>query len=149
MLFFCKWAAATSLLVDDVDEAHAREVATDVAGEPPASMIPLEPRAFVAEVYPDEDEAFMVVEPLEHVDDLLGILDGDGEEDHFADGEEEEDEEGEECGHEAEGEGGDVFVCTLPRGHGGIFHEARDERGSPIATWPLTETVVDQPGPQS
>jgi hypothetical protein len=133
-LFFCKWADRASLLVDDEDSAAARAVARDVAeGEPPTDVVPLRPRFFVAEVLLG-DEGLMLVEPLDHVEQALALLDGVDDEDEQED-EDELAEDGDECAAEAEGDGGDVFVCTLPANHGPPRHESRGEDGTLMASW--------------
>lgn len=86
MLFFCKWDDRASLLVDDESKEKAIEVATEVAGTPPATIMPLPLRFFVAEVFfeSEDDDADpedadpegeeLIVQPLEHVDTELAKL---------------------------------------------------------------------------
>lgn len=139
MLFFCKFEDHTSLLVDDADEASARDIATKIAeGVSPLTVIPFEPRAFVAEVYVSDDEdddheaGILVVSPLEYVADLLYALDD-------ADGSETEidDEDDAECLAEADGddEAGELFVCSLAPDHEGE-HIAYGAKGEELARWP-------------
>lgn len=134
MLFFCTWENATSLLIDDVDRAAAIEVATEQAGLPPDKVVgPLPPRAFVCEVYvADDDDEFgaeegdLVVDPLDHVAEMLGILDGGGGVETPT-VEVAAAVEVETCGNEAEDEFGTVATCELAKGHdaphraGGLF----------------------------
>jgi hypothetical protein len=140
MLFFCKFEDHTSLLIDDADEASAREVATKIAeGVAPLTVIPFEPRAFVAEVYVSDDDdddhepGILVVSPLEHVADLLFAL--DDAEGSGVDLEDEDDED--ECLAEADGDddAGELFVCSLAPGHDGE-HVAYGAKGEELARWP-------------
>jgi hypothetical protein len=136
MLFFCRWPDRASLLVDDDTIEAARVVARDVAeGVEPTDVMPLKPRLFVAEVVLS-DEGIMVCEPLDHVEGVLAVLDGTDDEDETED-EDELAEEGDECCAEADGEAGEVFVCTLPANHGPPSHRACDEDGATLATWPV------------
>jgi hypothetical protein len=126
-LFFCQWEDRNALLVDATDREDAAFVASKVAdGDAPTRVLPLAPRAFVAEVFiPDEDDAeagelegVLVVDPLDHVRAMLEEL--DDQDVTAAPTVPAESEAKEECGAEAEGEEPEaVLVCNLPKKHDG------------------------------
>lgn len=85
MLFYCVWPDDASLLVDvahdpDLEKmrAVAKAAATEEAeGSPPHAVHPVAPGVVAFHVHFDEDDAgaeVVSVEPLEHVEQLLGEL---------------------------------------------------------------------------
>lgn len=147
-LYFCTWPERVSMLVDAGSERDARKIAIELGGEgPPESIRTIAPNAFAADVYVDDDdgrneEGPLVVEPFDHVEDLLLALDAeDFEGDHGAvitgapaPAESGPVEDAAGCASESEDESGDVYVCALPKGHG-AKHEAWDDRGNVVARW--------------
>lgn len=111
-VFLCQWPGRASLLVDDVSEDAAREVAIAESddGAPPTRIVQLPPRILVAEVAED-DEGLTVLDPLEHCADVLDAYDDD-----------EGDEGGASCLAEADASsasGDRVVTCELGAGHAG------------------------------
>lgn len=112
MMFLCKWTDADeAFLVDAKDEREARSIATTEGDSPPDSVQSLPVAFFAAWVRlgnedddPEDLVDTLVIQPLEHVDELLTQLAGLTDEPT-------------ECGASGELDDGEVVTCTEPEGH--------------------------------
>ena len=113
-LYLFEWPDRAALLVDDVDEKSALEVAmSDSDGTAPTRGRALPPRVFAVDLVveaadddPEVDE--LRIEALPHVADaLLGLL------------EDADDPIVPVCCSEADGDGGELVRCELLKGHVG------------------------------
>jgi hypothetical protein len=75
-MFFASWPDRRSLLIDTDDEKKARFIATDVGESAPASLAVVPTGVLVFEVFddPDDDEAPIIVEPIDVAGELLETL---------------------------------------------------------------------------
>jgi hypothetical protein len=119
MLYLCLWEESDdAFLVDANSESEARSIAkTEDGTDTPSSVKPLPSNFFavwlrLGDVDRDDPEEYvdaLVLEPLEHVDNVLCDLAGFTEDD-------EENEAGA-CGATGELDDGEVVVCTEPLDH--------------------------------
>lgn len=79
-IFLIDWADRVSLIIDDVDEQHARQVALEESGGiPPTKVRRLPPRVLVCELFAEDGVGkgapdVIVLRALPHVLDVLGAL---------------------------------------------------------------------------
>lgn len=138
MIFVLLWKEAATLCIDAPDEAQARARGLDIAGEPPAAVMPLADGTFVAEVRwveagdPGELEEELTLVPLAHTAEILEMLD-DSDPDKLNAASASSASTLPPCLDEADGDAGEVFRCEREHGHLDV-HRARDAAGR-VVEW--------------
>lgn len=137
-LYFCAWDeddGPCSLVVDAKTEDNARFMARDVAeGIAPKRVVPIEPGVFVAEVVErkaddgddeDDEDVEILLAPLDHVVDMLVLLD-----DAATTAPRAVALDAPACGAEAADDDGKTWKCVLVEDHAGDHRAADGERWS-------------------